>query len=183
MLTHGVVSQMSGGSQIRGWCVQHLSPALAHLQLGHASPDLCTSYGASQSGAESQRLGVGSGSGLGLLEAILVLPQLSGQEPSPQWLLEGTMLFHSLALCPALPWVGAKKQLQGSDPGIGDVPKVGRVCSMRVRGAGPRSHRTSAAQGSWRERRAIFWSADPELLPCPGGLLSLWWALYSCMCV
>lgn len=78
MLTHGIVSQMSGGSQIRGWLAQHLSPVLAHLQLGHASPDLCTSCGASQSEAESQRLGVGSGSGLGLLEAILFLPRLSG---------------------------------------------------------------------------------------------------------
>lgn len=48
--------------------------------------------------------GLGSGSGLGLLEAILFLPRLSGQEPSPRWLwaLEA-MLFYSLILGPALP--------------------------------------------------------------------------------
>lgn len=48
--------------------------------------------------------GLGSGSGLGLLEAFLFLPQLSGQEPSPRWLwaLEA-MLFYPLILGPDLP--------------------------------------------------------------------------------
>lgn len=58
--------------------LRHPSPALTHLQLGHAPRDLCTSCGASQSGAESRRLGAGSWPGLGLLEAILFLPRPSG---------------------------------------------------------------------------------------------------------
>lgn len=39
------------------------------------------------------------------------------------------MLFYLLTLCPALPIVGAKKQLQGSDPGIGGVPMGGFIVS------------------------------------------------------
>lgn len=35
------------------------------------------------------------------------------------------MLLYSLTFRPALHWVGTKDQLQGSDPGIGGVPRVG----------------------------------------------------------
>lgn len=100
--------------------LRHVSPALTHLQLGHASPDLCMSCGASQSRAESQRLGVGDLAWSGPAEGHSVSsPALRARGP-----VQST-LFYSLSLCPALPWVGAKKQLQVSDPGPGGEPQVG----------------------------------------------------------
>lgn len=119
----GVVSHMSGGSQIEVGLYStpgQTSPSAR----GHASPDLCTSCGASQRGAESPLWEVGERVWSGPAGGHSVSSQLSGQEPSPRWLwaLEA-MLFYSLILGPALPGRRQRSNCrQGSDSGIGGVP-------------------------------------------------------------
>lgn len=107
-----------------GACVYSTSRQLAPIcSWATPRPNLCTSCGATQSGAESQRLQVGEQVWSGPVGGHSVSsPALRAWEPSPLWSpglwpLEETMMLYSLDFCPILPWVGAKKELWNSDPG------------------------------------------------------------------
>lgn len=73
--------------------------------------------------------GLGSRSGLGLLEAAMFLPQLSGPRAQPSVALgpgrDHAALFTNSLYCSALG--GAKEAMRGSDPGIGVCPGWGQV--------------------------------------------------------